>query len=304
MSVYPTFFENQSKVLGMMSLVPQGALQFKGISNFTDMLSVLGFYSVNNIIYMMVLGSIFAIVLASNILLKEEYNKTAEYLLTRPLTRSDIFFSKIAVLFLQYSLLNLVTTLAGFVSMELVKNRVVQHQGIFYSFPVYLIAKSVIRCIGLFMSTLVKRPKPITTFSIGLVLFLYFIYTLSKITESISKIGYLSPFKYVNAEAFNPGLQARFLAPCIFYRHFSIADRHILQALLQEGYLYVEPVCQLRYSSVSSSAVSMTASGNIFFDSATGKASTSFSCFLIARVLLPTTSSSCPNPVCMFFCAF
>ena len=75
-------------------------LQFKGISNFSDLLSVLGFYAVNNVIYMMVLGSIFAIVLSSNILLKEEYNKTAEYLLTRPLTRSEIFFSKLAVLFL------------------------------------------------------------------------------------------------------------------------------------------------------------------------------------------------------------
>jgi ABC-2 type transport system permease protein len=79
----------------MMNLVPKGALQFKGISNFSDLLSVLGFYSVNNIIYMMVLGSIFAIVLSSNILLKEEYNKTAEYLLTRPLTRTEIFFSKL-----------------------------------------------------------------------------------------------------------------------------------------------------------------------------------------------------------------
>jgi hypothetical protein len=70
MSIYRTFVENQSKILGMMSLVPKGALQFKGISNFNDLLSVLGFYSANNVIYMMVLGSIFSIVLGSNILLK------------------------------------------------------------------------------------------------------------------------------------------------------------------------------------------------------------------------------------------
>ena len=58
MAVYPVFLANQSKILGMMSLIPKEALQFKGISSFDDMLSVLGFYSVNNIIYMMVLGSI------------------------------------------------------------------------------------------------------------------------------------------------------------------------------------------------------------------------------------------------------
>jgi ABC-2 type transport system permease protein len=121
MSVYGTFVENQSKILGMMNLVPKGALQFKGISNFNDLLSVLGFYAVNNIIYMMVLGSIFAIVLASNILLKEEYNKTAEYLLTRPLTRSEIFFSKLAVISLYVFLLNLITSLAGLICIELVK---------------------------------------------------------------------------------------------------------------------------------------------------------------------------------------
>jgi len=43
MAVYRTFMENQSKILGMMSLVPKGALQFKGISNFNDLLSVLGY---------------------------------------------------------------------------------------------------------------------------------------------------------------------------------------------------------------------------------------------------------------------
>jgi ABC-2 type transport system permease protein len=117
MSAYPTFLENQSKIMGMMNLVPKGALQFKGISNFNDLLSVLGFYAANNIIYMMVLGSIFAIVLSSNILLKEEYNKTAEYLLTRPITRGEIFFSKLAVVLLYVFMLNLITALAGFISL-------------------------------------------------------------------------------------------------------------------------------------------------------------------------------------------
>jgi ABC-2 type transport system permease protein len=204
MSVYNTFVANQSKVLGMMNLIPKGVLQFKGISNFNDFLSVLGFYSVNNIIYMMVLGSIFAIVLSANILLKEEYNKTAEYLLTRPITRSEVFFSKSAVLFLNIFLLNLVTALAGLISIEIVRNGTYSVKAFFilslYTFLLNLMFGS----IGLFMSTLVKKPKPITTLSIGLVLFFYFIYTLSKITESAANIGYLSPFKFVNVNATDP----------------------------------------------------------------------------------------------------
>ena len=76
-----TFVENQSKILGMMSLFQKVHYSLKVSRISMTCFRYLGFYSVNNVIYMMVLGSIFAIVLASNILLKEEYNKTAEYLL-------------------------------------------------------------------------------------------------------------------------------------------------------------------------------------------------------------------------------
>lgn len=204
MSVYPTFYENQSKVMGMINLIPKGVLEFKGISNFTDLLSTLGFYAVNNIIYMMVLGSIFAIVLSSNILLKEEYHKTAEYLLTRPLTRSEIFFSKLAVVFLYVFVLNFITALAGLICIELVKNGPFNIKAFLILSFFNLLLNLLFGTIGLFISTLVKRPKPVTTFGIGLVLVFYFIFTLSKITESAANIGYLSPFKFVNTDVMNP----------------------------------------------------------------------------------------------------
>jgi ABC-2 type transport system permease protein len=200
MSVYPTFISNQSKVMGMIGLVPKGALQFKGISNIADLNSVLGFYAINNVIYMMVLGSVFAIVISCNILLKEEYNKTAEYLLTRPLTRNEIFFSKLFVVLLHILLLNLVTALAGFICMKLVQKEAFRISAFmilsFYTFLLNLLFAA----IGLFMSTLVKKPKSITTLGIGLVLVFYFLFTISKITENASKIGYLSPFKYVRTD--------------------------------------------------------------------------------------------------------
>ena len=200
MSVYQTFVENRTKVMGMINLVPKGALQFKGISNVNDLTSVLGFYAVNNVIYMMVLGSIFAMVLGSNILLKEEYNKTAEYLLTKPLTRSEIFFSKLAVLLIQVIVLNLVTALAGFISMKMVQKESFSLDAFFILSLYTLLLNLLFGAMGVFMSNLVRRPRPITTLGIGLVLFLYFVFTLSKITESATSIGYISPFRYVSME--------------------------------------------------------------------------------------------------------
>jgi ABC-2 type transport system permease protein len=204
MSVYRTFLENQSKIMGMLTLIPKGALQFKGISNFSDLLSVLGFYAANNVIYMMVLGSIFAIVLGSNILLKEEYNKTAEYLLTRPLTRIGVFFSKLGVVILYIFLLNLVTALSGFICLELVKTASFSIKAFLILSLYTLMLNILFGTVGIFMSTLIRRPRPITTFSIGLVLILYFIFTLSKITESATRFGYLSPFKFVDTDVIKP----------------------------------------------------------------------------------------------------
>jgi ABC-2 type transport system permease protein len=204
MSVYPTFLGNQSKIMGMLSLIPKEALQFKGISNFSDLLSVLGFYAVNNIIYMLVIGSIYAIVLSSNILLKEEYNKTAEYLLTRPLTRNEIFLSKLAVVSINVFVLNLVTSLVGFIFIELVKKGSFSVSAFLILSLYTLLLNFLFASTGLFLSTIVKRPKPITTFCIGLVIILYFVFTLSKITESLGKIGYLTPFKYVDTNVIDP----------------------------------------------------------------------------------------------------
>jgi len=204
MAVYPTFMANQSKIMALMTIVPKGALQFKGISNFTDLLSPVGFYAANNVIYMMVLGSIYSIILASNIILSEEYNKTAEYLLTWPVSRNEIFINKTAVILLNILLLNLTACAAGLIWLELVKTGPLNFVAFMILSLYTLLLNFFFGAAGLLISTLIKKAKPITTFSVGLVLILYFIETISKITDGISGIGYLSPFRYARIDAVSP----------------------------------------------------------------------------------------------------
>jgi ABC-2 type transport system permease protein len=198
MGFYRLFVENQSQFMGLFNLFPQGMFEFKGISNFDDLFSVLGYYAANNTVYMQLFGSIYAIVLASNILLKEEYNKTADYLLSWPLTRNEIFRTKCTVLVLNIIILNLIVALTGFLSIELVRTGP-------YSIEAYVILSFYTLLLnlffgfaGLFLSMLLKRARPITTLCIGIVLFMYFIFTLSKITPDVEKLGYISPYRYVD----------------------------------------------------------------------------------------------------------
>jgi len=83
--------------------------------------NLMGFYVTYNSIYNVLLGCIFASVLAGNLLAKEEAEKTAEFLFTRPVSRTTIFFSKTAVLFTYITLLSLMFFIVSIASMEFVK---------------------------------------------------------------------------------------------------------------------------------------------------------------------------------------
>lgn len=204
MSFYGIFLENNQKILAMISILPEGTLQFKGISDVNDLFSVLGFYSANNVIYMLVLGSVYSIVLSSGILLREEYGKTAEFLLAWPLTRREVFFSKAIVVILNVLAINIVVAVAGYITLEAVKREPFSTDAFLIMSVYTLLLNLFFASLGLFISTLVKRARPITTLTIGLVLILYFIFTISNITEGLSGMGYISPYKFVDLDTLNP----------------------------------------------------------------------------------------------------
>jgi len=204
MSLYSIFLENNVKILAMISILPEGALQFKGVSNVNDLFSVLGFYSANNVIYMLVLGSIYSIVLSSNILLKEEYGRTAEFLLSWPVTRRQVFFSKLSVVIVNILVINIVTTIAGYISLETCKKEPFSVDAFIIMSLYTLLLHLFFAALGLFMSVLVRKPRPITTLGVALVMVLYFIFTISNITPDLSWAGYISPYKFIDLDVINP----------------------------------------------------------------------------------------------------
>lgn len=200
LSFFRTVLLYQQQIAGMVQMVPAVAMKMRGFSNINDMFSVMGFYSANNIVYMMLLGSIFAIVLSSNIILKEEYGKTAEFLMSRPITRKEIFYTKLTMAFLNVFILNFLAALVSLVSIEIFKSGTFKISPFLvltlYTFLLNLLFAS----IGIFISVIMKRARPVTFFSVGLVLVFYFYYSISRMSGVDGNFGYLSPFKWVNIE--------------------------------------------------------------------------------------------------------
>jgi len=170
------------------------------------MASPLGFYSTRNAIFIILLGSFFSIMFAGKILAQEEREKTAEFLLTKPVTRVEIVWSKLAAFFTYLVGLNVVILIVGFSSLEIFKGDKSFQLTDFlihslYSFFLML----TFGAIGFFISLIKKRGRPITNLSIGIIVGSYFIDALSKITPSVDKLGYISPIKFVDSNVLNPG---------------------------------------------------------------------------------------------------
>jgi len=200
MSFYHTLADNQKQFSDIFEIFPKEMMQFKGISNISDLFSILGFYATSISAAMMLLSSIFSIILSSSIILKEETHKTAEFLLSKPLSRTEIFLSKFAVVFLSILILNIITTLTGFISLEIFKTEAYSIKA-FLTLSIYIFHLNLLfGALGIFISTLVKRPKSVTVLCIGLVLVFFFIYNLSKISEKAAFMGYISPFGFVNTD--------------------------------------------------------------------------------------------------------
>lgn len=123
MVFYPTIAENAGQldsllkspvIAGMMEMFAGGADAF----SFTD---ILGFYATKNITFIMLLGSIYSMILASTILSREENEKTADFLLTRPVTRTEVFTAKAGVWLTVILVLNIALTVTGYATLEVLK---------------------------------------------------------------------------------------------------------------------------------------------------------------------------------------
>ncbi|MCX6284220.1 MAG: ABC transporter permease subunit [Bacteroidetes bacterium] len=231
MSLFRSVLEYQQQIMGMVKLVPMAAMKARGFGNINDIFSGLGFYAANNIVYMMLLGSIYSMVLTSNILLKEEYGKTAEFLMSRPVSRDEIFASKMAVAFLNIALLNLLAGFISFLSIEIFKSGDFRIQPFMILTLYTFLLNLFFGALGLLVAGLIRRARPVTFFCVGLVLVLYFLFTISRLSGVNGDFGYVSPFKWVNVEVLNPSYGAE------FWRIFLFLGLTVLLVFLS-GFLY------------------------------------------------------------------
>ena len=191
----------------LISNFPEGITRAMGmdVSAWTNILS---YYSTYYGMHIMILTSVFSITVAGNILAKEERDGTADFLLTRPITREEIVISKVSAFFSLLILLLLIQLVVALSGMFLMGDKINLHH--FFTLHIYGFFLTIFFAgLGIFISLFPKRSKAITGTAVGIVLGSFIIHALSRISPDTEWIGYISPFKYAdfNVIQFNYGLQ-------------------------------------------------------------------------------------------------
>jgi len=168
---------------------------------------ILGFYATYFVYYVPMMGGAYAIYLGANILSREEQNKTAEFLLAKPLSRKEIVTTKLLVMASYIIGFNLVLWLNGVLWTGFITGFDETFAQITTVHIYGLFICLFFGFLGFFVTVMMKRAKAIIGPMVGLVMGLYMFDMILRITDKAQFLLYFTPYKYMDIDLLSADYQ-------------------------------------------------------------------------------------------------
>ncbi len=188
-------FRNNPELLELMD-EPGMAMLFEGIGgSIANVTKPEGFLSIFSI-YLYVPLSIYAALLGSSIISKEERDRTAEYLYTLPIKRNEVILRKmITAVFYVLAFIGILIT-----GVILMFSRFNPDEN-FYSFMSYLtialtFTSLMFLSIGMMFASILKQYKKSGSITLGILLGSYMLNILVRLVDELEFLKYIIPFQY------------------------------------------------------------------------------------------------------------
>lgn len=185
-----TLFEGQLEgfedMLGQMDVI----LEMFGMANL-DISTVEGWFGADASMLLLIGGGMYATQVGMRALLKEESEKTADFLLTQPISRQKVYVTKFKVNVLVIVLFNLISMIVTYASIVFIGA----------SFPtlfmvLYFLSNTI---LGLVLMTIAYgfsaflRKSP-TGIAYGLAIALYVMNSMKNVSSELDFLKFISPF--------------------------------------------------------------------------------------------------------------
>jgi len=188
--------ENMALIEEMMNLFPPELLQAMNI-DLTGFDSVFAIFKTEGMHMFLLIGSMYAATLGGTILLKEESDKTIEYLYSKPVSRNQIISSKVICALINILLYTLLVMLVNLIGLTISGDI---EFGLFLRLslaPLIIFYTSFF--IMLLISTLFSKTKIMVSLGIGLVFLSFMFYMLGGMSDQVDFLQYLSIFRLASA---------------------------------------------------------------------------------------------------------
>ena len=191
--IYPSIINsaNIKMIDEMMKIFPEEMLKAFNM-DISTIDSAFGWLKTEGFVFVLLITGVYSGILGSNILLKEESDKTIEYLNSVPVTRKNIVLNKILCGLFYIILMIVIIGIFNFIGLSL-SGEFDRKSYILLSITP-LFSSIVIFTICLFLSTFTHKTKKTLGISLGIVFVSYFLNVISEIGESTEFLKYISIF--------------------------------------------------------------------------------------------------------------
>lgn len=160
--------------------------------DISSMDSAFGWLKSEGFVFVLLIIGCYAGILGSNILLKEESDKTIEYLNSLPIKRNDIVKTKAITGLIYIILMVVIIGIFNYIGLILSGDFDKKQYLLLSITPIF--SSTVIYFLCLFLSTFTHKTKKMLGLSLAIVMISYILQTLSAMSESVEFLKYFSVF--------------------------------------------------------------------------------------------------------------
>lgn len=193
MAMFPAFAADADAFKEVLKSMPEAVLQAVGLQ-IDGIASLLGYYSYI-FLYVTLCGAIQAMHMGASMISKETREKTADFLLTKPVTRGAILLSKTLAALTLLLFTNVVYFGAASMVAVLVQRESYSYGAFALISMSLILIQLIFLALGLAAALLVPRLKTVLPLSLGTVFALFMLSAIGASTGD-GKLRYLTPFQY------------------------------------------------------------------------------------------------------------
>jgi ABC-2 type transport system permease protein len=198
MGKYSYYAESGQSITELIATMPKTLRAILGFGDF-DVTKASGFYGML-FLYLIIMVTIHSSMLGANIISKEERDKTTEFLMVKPVSRTTVITSKLLAALANVVILNLVTLVLSVAIVGKYSRGEAVTSDILILMSGMFILQLMFLFIGTGVASISKNPKISASIATTILLVTFILSIVIDMNSKLEGLKYITPFKYFSAQ--------------------------------------------------------------------------------------------------------